>query len=175
MISLHINFYCCDGVRLCLCGTVPLTDPLSISQMIQEWIWSSGGMILTGENRRTWRKSCPSATLSTTNRTWTDLGENSVLHSKKPETNRLSYGTVLQQIQNFTCFPEMIHYSSPSNRKLNTDFTKPTRCCFTVYKKITATKIAYFSKIYYHSNISRPYSGILVVVQYRAHFRKLHR
>jgi len=33
---------------------------------------SNGGMILTGENVRTRRKSCPSAILSTTNPTWTD-------------------------------------------------------------------------------------------------------
>jgi hypothetical protein len=35
-----------------------------------------GGMILTGGNRRTRRKTCPSATLSTTNPTWTNLGAN---------------------------------------------------------------------------------------------------
>jgi hypothetical protein len=37
----------------------PLTGPLSIPQMIHEWIWSSGGMILTGENRRTLRNPVP--------------------------------------------------------------------------------------------------------------------
>jgi hypothetical protein len=42
----------------------PLTGPFSIPQMIHEWIWSSGGMILTGENRRTRRKTCPSVTLT---------------------------------------------------------------------------------------------------------------
>jgi hypothetical protein len=41
-----------------------LTGTLSIPQMIHEWIWSSGGMILTGENRRTRRKTCPSATVT---------------------------------------------------------------------------------------------------------------
>jgi hypothetical protein len=46
-----------------------LTGPLSIPQMIHEWIWSSGGMILTGENRRTWRKTCPSDTFPTANHT----------------------------------------------------------------------------------------------------------
>jgi hypothetical protein len=35
---------------------------------------SDGGMILTEENRRTRRKTCPSATLSTTNPTWIDPG-----------------------------------------------------------------------------------------------------
>jgi hypothetical protein len=40
----------------------PLTGRLSSPKMIHEWIRRSGGMILTGENRRTQRKTCPSAT-----------------------------------------------------------------------------------------------------------------
>jgi hypothetical protein len=58
----------------CLRGTGPLTGPLSIPQMIYEWIWSSGGTILLGETQRTRRKICPSANLSTA--TWTNLGAN---------------------------------------------------------------------------------------------------
>jgi hypothetical protein len=50
-------------------------------------------MILTGENRGTRRKTCPSATWSTTNPAWTDLGANTDLRGEKPVTNRLSYGT----------------------------------------------------------------------------------
>jgi hypothetical protein len=38
--------------------------------------------ILTGENRRTRRKSCPSATLSTTNPTWIDPGANPCLRRR---------------------------------------------------------------------------------------------
>jgi hypothetical protein len=70
-------FRCYDGVRLCVCGTGLLTGPFSIPQMIHEWIWIYGGMILTGENR-TLRKTCPSATVSTTNPTQTALGVNPV-------------------------------------------------------------------------------------------------
>jgi hypothetical protein len=54
---------------------------------------SHGGMIWTGENRRTRRKTCPSATLSTTNHTWSEPGANPDLRGKRPVTNRLSYGT----------------------------------------------------------------------------------
>jgi hypothetical protein len=36
---------------------------------------SYGGMILTGENWRTWRKTCPNATLSTSPK-WIDPGAN---------------------------------------------------------------------------------------------------
>jgi hypothetical protein len=43
---------------------------------------SDGGMILTGENRRTRRKTCPSATLSTTKPKWVDLGGNPGLRGK---------------------------------------------------------------------------------------------
>ena len=57
------------------------------------WLWSNGGMILTGENRNTWMKVCPRANLSTTNFTRTDLGSNSGLHSGRPATNSLNLGT----------------------------------------------------------------------------------
>jgi hypothetical protein len=52
---------------------------------------SDGGMILTGENRTTRRKTCPSATLSTTNPTWIDPGANPGLRGKRPATNHLSH------------------------------------------------------------------------------------
>jgi hypothetical protein len=57
-------------------------------------------MKLTGENRNTWGKTCPSATLSTTNPTWTDLGSNSALRGERPATNRLSHGTAHHNISN---------------------------------------------------------------------------
>jgi hypothetical protein len=44
-------------------------------------------------NRKSQRKSYPSATLSTKNPTQTALGAKLDLHSEKPATNRLSYGT----------------------------------------------------------------------------------
>jgi hypothetical protein len=55
----------------------------------------SGGMILTGENQRTQRKSCLSVTLSTTIPTWTDLGPNPGICSDRLVTNLLSHGTAL--------------------------------------------------------------------------------
>jgi hypothetical protein len=39
-------------------------------------------MILVEENESTWRKPCPSATLFTTNPTWTGIGLNSGLYSQ---------------------------------------------------------------------------------------------
>jgi hypothetical protein len=53
---------------------------------------SDGGMILTGENRRTRRKTCPSVTLSTINTTWIDLDANPGLRDERPATNDLNHG-----------------------------------------------------------------------------------
>jgi hypothetical protein len=50
-------------------------------------------MKLTGKNRSTRGKTCPSATFSTTNPTWTDSESNPVHRGKRPATNRLSHGT----------------------------------------------------------------------------------
>jgi hypothetical protein len=47
----------------------------------------------TRENRSTRGKACPSATVSTTNATWTDPGSNTGLRGERPATNRLSHAT----------------------------------------------------------------------------------
>jgi hypothetical protein len=52
---------------------------------------SRGGMILTEESRRTRRKTCPIAILSTTNSTRIEPGTNPGLRDEKPVTNRLSH------------------------------------------------------------------------------------
>jgi hypothetical protein len=57
-------------------------------------------MILRGENRRTRRKTCPSATLSTTKPTWIDPGANPGLRVERPATNDLSHDTAKQ-----VCWP----------------------------------------------------------------------
>jgi hypothetical protein len=78
-------YCCCYGVGLFLWNWA------ANGPIVREWIWSSGGIILTGENRRTRRRTCPSATLCTTNSTWTVLSANPGLRGEKPATNRLSY------------------------------------------------------------------------------------
>jgi hypothetical protein len=52
-------------------------------------------MKLTGENGSTRRKTCPSATVSTTNPKWNDPGSNPGIRGDRPATNRLSHGTAL--------------------------------------------------------------------------------
>jgi hypothetical protein len=49
--------------------------------------------ILTWENRRTRRKTCTSATLSTTHPVWIDPGANLDLRGVRPATNDLSHST----------------------------------------------------------------------------------
>jgi hypothetical protein len=49
--------------------------------------------MVTGENRSIRRKTCPNATLSTTNSTWIGMELNPGLRGERPETNRLSHGT----------------------------------------------------------------------------------
>jgi hypothetical protein len=60
------------------------------------WVWSHSGIILTGESRRTRRKPFPSASLPTTNPTWTDLGANPGFRGERPATNHPSHGTALR-------------------------------------------------------------------------------
>jgi len=53
-------------------------------------------VIVTGENRITGRKTCPCATLSTSNPTWTDLGSIPYLRVKRLAKDRLSRGTAVE-------------------------------------------------------------------------------
>jgi hypothetical protein len=60
-------------------------------------------MKLTGGNRSTRGKTCPSVTLSTTNSTWTDPGSNPDLRSETPATNRLSHGMAMNDLIVIIC------------------------------------------------------------------------
>jgi hypothetical protein len=61
-------------------------------------------MKLTGENRRTRGKTCPNATLSTINPTWTKPVSNPGLRGGRPAANRLSHGTAyVDELQEEFC------------------------------------------------------------------------
>jgi hypothetical protein len=60
-----------------------------------------GGKILTGENRRTRRKTCPSATGSIRNPTQTYSGANPGARSDRPAINRLSHGTAREGVPRY--------------------------------------------------------------------------
>jgi hypothetical protein len=55
-------------------------------------------MKLTGENRSTRGKTCSTATLSTTNPTWTDPESKLGLCDGRPATNRLSHGKAFSAV-----------------------------------------------------------------------------
>jgi hypothetical protein len=59
VVLSNTHCYWCDGRRDSLCGMWLLMGP----QVIHDWIWSSDRLILTAENRRTRRKTTPSAAL----------------------------------------------------------------------------------------------------------------
>jgi hypothetical protein len=85
-IDIH-HCYCRDGLRLCLCGTAAANGPstrwhMSEYKVAVVWYWQ-------GKTNNS-EKTCPSATLSITSPTWTDLGANPGLRGEKPATNRLS-------------------------------------------------------------------------------------
>jgi hypothetical protein len=64
-------------------------------------------MKLTGENRSTWGKTCPSATLSTTNPAWTGPGPNPGLRGGRPAANRLRHGTARPVVKQKNTFAEI--------------------------------------------------------------------
>jgi hypothetical protein len=70
---------------------------------MKEREWGTDEMILTGENSSTQRKICSTATLSTTNPSWTGLRLNLGLCGERPTPVSLSHGTTFQfqlQLQN---------------------------------------------------------------------------
>jgi hypothetical protein len=58
-----------------------------------EWLWSSWWNEDWQGKPKYSKKTCPSATLFTTNPTWPDPGSNPGRRGGKPATNHLSYGT----------------------------------------------------------------------------------
>jgi hypothetical protein len=62
-------------------------------------------MILTEENRRTRRETCPGSNLSITNPTWDDLGANPGLHGEKPGRRTVS---VFREVRGSNCSPDWL-------------------------------------------------------------------
>jgi hypothetical protein len=83
---VHVN-----GVRLCLRTaatnepTVYLPDDIWVWTATVEWYWQG--------KTKNWEKFCPSATLSTTISTWTDLGANSGLRCERLTVWALAWPT----------------------------------------------------------------------------------
>jgi hypothetical protein len=81
------------GVRLSPLGTAATTGLLYQPQMIDRWwwLWSNRWNDNWQGKSKYSEKTCPSATLSTTNPTWPDPGSTPGRRCGKPATNHLSY------------------------------------------------------------------------------------
>jgi hypothetical protein len=91
VVLLLVSF---SGVRLRPLGTSATVWP-TVPALNDRWwwMWSSRWNENWEVKLKYSEKTCPSATLSTTNPTWPDLGSNPGCHGGKPATNHLSYGT----------------------------------------------------------------------------------
>jgi hypothetical protein len=72
------------------------------------WLWSNWWNEYWQGKLKYSEKSCPSATLSTTNPTCPDLGSNPGHRGWKPATNRLSYGTAYAAVSCIRTFNYLI-------------------------------------------------------------------
>jgi hypothetical protein len=80
-------------VRLSPLGTSGNIWPTVPAPDDRLWVWSSRWNENWQGKPKYSEKTCLSATFSTTNPTWPDLGSNPGRRGVKPATNRLSYGT----------------------------------------------------------------------------------
>jgi hypothetical protein len=83
------------GVRLSPLGTAAATDLLYQPRIIDDGDCGAGSGMGICRGTEVLEVSCHSATSSTTNLIWFDLGSNLERRGGKPATNRLSYGTAL--------------------------------------------------------------------------------
>jgi hypothetical protein len=92
----NIYFIILSGVRVSPLGTAVTIWPIVPAPEDRWWwMWSSRWNANWQGKPKYSEKTCPSATLSTTNPTWPDAGSNPGRCAGKPATNRPSYGTVL--------------------------------------------------------------------------------
>lgn len=88
-------FYCCYGVRPCLCGTAATNGPIIYPAGDHELIRSRHGMLLTGETEGLGKKPVRVCYFVNHNPTSTTLGAKPGLRDENPVTNLLSCDTVL--------------------------------------------------------------------------------
>jgi hypothetical protein len=87
-------------------------------------------------------RTCPSATLSTTNPTSPDSGANPGRRGEKPATNRLSYGTAYQKLSRIaTCYITTV--SPNSVIRWNSSVSTVTVCGLVDWCLIPSRDIAY--------------------------------
>jgi hypothetical protein len=82
------------GARLSLLGTSAAIWPIVPALNDRWWMWNSRWNENWQEKPKYSWKTCPIATLSTINLSWSDLGSNPGRRGGKSATNRLSYDCV---------------------------------------------------------------------------------
>ena len=83
-------------------------------------VCGSNGMLQAVETPSTWRKTCPSGNLSTTNLTWTDLRSKQGFSCDRPATNRLSYGAAINLPFIYTVSEQEFSFSLTENEVSDT-------------------------------------------------------
>ena len=82
--------------------------------VVDKWLWSTGGMILTGPNWSTWRKTCHSAAFSNMNSASCGPTLNPGLLCEMAETNCLGHGTTSNETRKI--IKKMTHLCAQSWR-----------------------------------------------------------
>jgi hypothetical protein len=94
LLQLTVVFFVSwGGVRLSPLGTSATNWPIVPAPDDRWWEWNSWWNENWQGKPKYLENTFPSATLSTTNPTWPDLGWNPGRRGEKPATSRLSYGT----------------------------------------------------------------------------------
>jgi hypothetical protein len=100
MVVENFFFVYWGGVRLSLLGTSATNWPI-VPAPVDRWCVRSSRWNENWQRKPKYsEKTFPTATLSTTNPTWPDLGSNPGRLGGKPATNRLSYGMVPRNVVN---------------------------------------------------------------------------
>jgi hypothetical protein len=125
---------------------------LIIPRMIHKWIWSSSGIILTGEKPKSRRKTCPSAH-SVHHRSHIDwLGTNLGLRDEKPTTENAR-----QHVASPECKPLVKQPSLPHAHYTRTEYNWTTLAACYVWP--WATVLPGFSSVSNHAKKILQHSG----------------
>jgi hypothetical protein len=105
--------YCCNGVGLCLNGTMAADGP-NVHTPDDTWVNMEQRWNDIDGDQRTQTKICPTATLSTKSPTWTDLGLNLGCCSEKLVTNChcMACTAFSTGINVFSVFSSLSYYQS---------------------------------------------------------------
>jgi hypothetical protein len=102
-----------DGLRLSPLGTSATNSPVVPAPDDRWWMWSSRWNENWHGKPKYSEITCPSATLSTKNPTWPDLGSNTGPRCEKPAINRLSYGTAFTHCIGAGGYSPVSHLGGP--------------------------------------------------------------